>query len=126
MTEEELFHAALAQPTAERAAFLEQACSGNATLRAAVEALSAAHEAPGSFLTRDLPPSEPQSGDLDETRDSGLAAEGAVAARNEHIAGLGSARDGRGTETTDFCREASAGVVIGGRWWTFRPARKDW
>jgi serine/threonine protein kinase len=115
MTEEELFHAALAQPAAERAAFLEQACSGNACLRAAVEALLAAHEASGSFLTRDLPPGEPQSGDLDETRDSGLASAGAVVARKEHIASLERARDGRGTETADFRREAAVGVVIDGR-----------
>jgi hypothetical protein len=43
MTEEEVFHAALAKPTADRAAFLEQVCSGNAQLRESVEALLAAH-----------------------------------------------------------------------------------
>jgi serine/threonine protein kinase/Flp pilus assembly protein TadD len=55
MTEETLFHETLAQPPAERAAFLDQVCAGQPELRAAVEALLAAHEAPGSLLDR--PPS---------------------------------------------------------------------
>ncbi len=50
MTEEELFHAALALPPAKRASFLDEACAGNATFRAAVEALLLAHESPGSIL----------------------------------------------------------------------------
>ncbi len=54
MTEETLFHEALARPAAERAAFLEQACAGQPQLRAAVEALLAAHDASGSLL--DQPP----------------------------------------------------------------------
>jgi len=56
MTEETLFHEALAKPPAERAAFLGQACAGQPQLRAAVEALLAAHEASGSLLDR--PPVE--------------------------------------------------------------------
>jgi hypothetical protein len=44
MTEETLFHEALAKPPAERAAFLDTACAGQPELRAAVEALLAAHE----------------------------------------------------------------------------------
>jgi serine/threonine protein kinase/tetratricopeptide (TPR) repeat protein len=56
MTEESLFHEALAKPTGERAAFLEAACAGQPGLRAAVEALLAAHEGSGSLL--DLPPAE--------------------------------------------------------------------
>jgi hypothetical protein len=40
MSEEDIFHAALAQPTpAGRAAYLDQACAGNPALRASVEAL---------------------------------------------------------------------------------------
>src|SRR5262249_1981516 len=54
MTEETLFHEALARPPAERAAFLDQACAGQPELRAAVEALLAAHEGSGSLL--DKPP----------------------------------------------------------------------
>jgi len=51
MTEETLFHAALSRPTLpERAAFLDGACAGRPELRAAVEALLAAHEASGAFL----------------------------------------------------------------------------
>src|SRR5260370_38820751 len=52
MTEETLFHEALAKSPAERAAFLEKACAGQPQLRAAVEALLAAHEASGSLLDR--------------------------------------------------------------------------
>jgi WD40 repeat protein/serine/threonine protein kinase len=52
MDEESLFHLALGKPPAERAAFLEQACGGDAALRRHVEALLRAHETPGSFLAR--------------------------------------------------------------------------
>ena len=45
MTEETLFHEALAKPPAERRAFLDLACAGKPQLRAAVEALLAAHAA---------------------------------------------------------------------------------
>jgi eukaryotic-like serine/threonine-protein kinase len=63
MTEETLFHEALAKPAAERTAFLDAACAGQPELRAAVEALLAAHEASGALLHR--PPR-----DLDPTIDS--------------------------------------------------------
>jgi len=52
MSEETLFHEVLAKPVAERAAFLDAACAGQPQLRAAVAALLAAHEAPGSLLDR--------------------------------------------------------------------------
>jgi tetratricopeptide (TPR) repeat protein/tRNA A-37 threonylcarbamoyl transferase component Bud32 len=52
MNEESLFHEALALPAGERAAFLERTCAGNPELRAAVEALLAAHEGPGGLLDR--------------------------------------------------------------------------
>jgi eukaryotic-like serine/threonine-protein kinase len=39
----ELFHAAVATPAAERAAFLSAQCGGDAALRAEVESLLAAH-----------------------------------------------------------------------------------
>jgi WD40 repeat protein/tRNA A-37 threonylcarbamoyl transferase component Bud32 len=55
MTEEALFHEALARATPqERAAFLDVACAGQPQLRAAVEALLAAHTASGHPL--DQPP----------------------------------------------------------------------
>jgi eukaryotic-like serine/threonine-protein kinase len=63
MTEESLFHEALAKPLGERADFLAAACAGQPELRAAVEALLAAHEASGNPLDR--PPAE-----LDQTIDS--------------------------------------------------------
>jgi hypothetical protein len=63
MTEETLFHEALAKPSAERAAYLDAACAGQSGLRAAVAALLAAHEASGSLLDR--PPVQ-----LGETVDS--------------------------------------------------------
>jgi hypothetical protein len=117
MTEEELFHAALAQPSAERATFLDQACSGNAPLRAAVEALLAAHEAPGSLLN--LPPNppgaNPSEGDLAATLDSGFAVESA--ATGEHTPNAVGSQDAAvfGSLTTDYSRDGVAGVVIGGR-----------
>ena len=52
MNEETLFHLALAKPPGERAAFLEQACAGDAPQRLRVEALLRAHEAADSFLER--------------------------------------------------------------------------
>ena len=54
MSEETLFNEALARPAAERAAFLEQACAQQPELRAAVEALLAAHERSANVL--DQPP----------------------------------------------------------------------
>jgi hypothetical protein len=50
MNEEDLFYLALEKPPTERAAFLDQACGDDATLRAHIEALLKAHENPGSFL----------------------------------------------------------------------------
>jgi tetratricopeptide (TPR) repeat protein/tRNA A-37 threonylcarbamoyl transferase component Bud32 len=50
MTEETLFHEVLALPPAERSAFLDGQCAGLPQLRAAVEALLAAHDASGSLL----------------------------------------------------------------------------
>ena len=57
MNEETLFNEALAKPAAERAAFLDAACAGQPQLRAAVEALLAAHERSGNVL--DEPPVAP-------------------------------------------------------------------
>ena len=118
MTEEELFHAAVAKPRAERAGFLEQACSGNAPLRAAVEALLAAHEAPGSLLNLNPPEANPSEGELAATLDSGVAAEREHAATAEHVSASDGAPDARPpqTVTTDYRRDAAAGVVIGGRY----------
>ena len=52
MTEETIFTAALAKPTpAERAAFLDEACAGDAGLRRRVERLLASHAAAGFLET---------------------------------------------------------------------------
>ena len=58
MNEETLFQEALSRSPEERAAFLEQACAGRPELRAAVEALLAAHEKSGNILDR--PPGRPR------------------------------------------------------------------
>jgi serine/threonine protein kinase len=59
MSEETLFHEALARPLVERAAFLDQVCAGQPQLRAAIEALVAAHEALGSLQNRPLTSGQP-------------------------------------------------------------------
>jgi eukaryotic-like serine/threonine-protein kinase len=46
----ELFGAALERPPAERSAYLDAACAGDAALRAEVESLLAAHDEASSFL----------------------------------------------------------------------------
>src|SRR4029078_12393038 len=50
MNEETLFHLACEKPPDERAAFLDEACAGDASLRQRLEILLAAHDEPGSFL----------------------------------------------------------------------------
>src|SRR3982750_3024107 len=46
----QLFHAALEREKAERAAFLDEACSGDDVLRNEVLSLISAHEQPDSFI----------------------------------------------------------------------------
>src|SRR6185295_16764664 len=48
----DLFHAALALPPAERAAYLEEASNGDALLREAVESLLKAQAESGNFVDR--------------------------------------------------------------------------
>ncbi len=55
MTEEEIFHQALSSSPEERAAYLEQACAGDPTLRAAVEALLRANVGATGFLEQPAP-----------------------------------------------------------------------
>ena len=47
---EELFHTVSAHPAAERAAFLDRACTGDESLRAEVERLLASHDEAASFI----------------------------------------------------------------------------
>jgi hypothetical protein len=49
-TEKELFARALELPAAERPDFLERTCEGDATRRARIGALLAAHDTAGAFL----------------------------------------------------------------------------
>src|SRR5688572_25842161 len=46
----ELFHAAIALPVHQRAAYLDSVCDGNVPLRRAVESLLASHQERDSFL----------------------------------------------------------------------------
>jgi WD40 repeat protein/serine/threonine protein kinase len=88
MTEESLFHDALAKPAGERAAFLDAACAKEPQLRAAVEALLAAHESSGELLGR--PPAEFRS-----------------TAGPEPL---------RPAVTTDYQPHCEPGTVVGGRY----------
>jgi WD40 repeat protein/serine/threonine protein kinase len=54
MTERELFEAALELPPADRPAFLDGHCAGDAALRQRLEALLAKHDQAGSFLEEPL------------------------------------------------------------------------
>jgi serine/threonine protein kinase/Tol biopolymer transport system component len=49
---DQLFHSALECEPAERAAFLDETCAGDAAIRKQVEALLAAHEQAGSFIEK--------------------------------------------------------------------------
>jgi hypothetical protein len=56
MGEEEIFHQALARrDPEERAAYLQQACGGDAALRASVEALLRADAGASGFMERPAP-----------------------------------------------------------------------
>jgi tetratricopeptide (TPR) repeat protein/serine/threonine protein kinase len=66
MTEETLFSHAAELPPEQRAAYLDQACAGDAALRARLDRLLGLHDAPGSFLV--APAAEDLAGiDLDVT-----------------------------------------------------------
>src|SRR2546426_10785200 len=47
---DEIFQAALALPSEQRAAYLDQACAGDYELRAEVESLISSYERSGSFI----------------------------------------------------------------------------
>jgi eukaryotic-like serine/threonine-protein kinase len=104
MTEETLFHEALARPLAERAAFLDIACAGQPELRAAVEALLAAHEASGSLLDRPV----------GHTVDSG-AAGARQGATGEHTPAPAVAPPHLAS-TADYRPSVAPGAVIAGRY----------
>src|SRR5437868_5967646 len=81
---ESLYFAALEKPPAERPAFLDAACGGDADMRARVERLLAAESKVGSFLdgpaaTADIPADPPTAtfGDSSATAD--------FPGRDEHV-----------------------------------------
>jgi hypothetical protein len=74
MSEESLFHEALAKPAEERSAFLDAACAGRSELRAAVVALLKAHAASGDWL--DWPAAERGQTVDSEPEDASPAATG--------------------------------------------------
>ena len=110
MTEETIFQEALARSPQNRARFLDQACSGQPQLRAAVEALLAAHREARQLTGQ-------AAGNLAATMDS-QPARGGLAATGEHTPDACGSRDADvpRTLTTDYRRDAVAGVVIGGRY----------
>src|SRR2546427_522298 len=54
--EETIFASLLALPAAQRAAYLDETCAGNADLRQRVQKLLAAHEADGRFMAEPAAP----------------------------------------------------------------------
>src|SRR5262245_41804912 len=56
---EAIFFAALGRPPGERAAYLDCACSGDAELRARIEAMLAAQSHLGAFLDQSQPETAP-------------------------------------------------------------------
>ena len=107
MTEETLFHEALAQPPPERAAFLDAACAGQPELRAAVEALLAAHEASADLLDR-------PAAELGHTVDRDPGAAHPCATR-EHTPEPDEGPP-RPAATTDYEPEIVPGMVIAARY----------
>jgi len=107
MSEETLFHQALAKPSAERAAFLDIACVGQPELRAAILALLAEHEAFGSLLDR--PPVE-----LAQTADSGPG-QARDPATADHTPGPDAAPLPV-TKTAEYQPQGESGIVIADRY----------
>ncbi len=104
---QEVFLAVVERQAADRAAFLNEQCSGDAELRERVEELLAAHEASGSFLN------EPRL-EVGQTVDSKFKPERPGAAEEQ-----GSAGDNvllQSTGTTDYRPKTEPGAVIGGRY----------
>ncbi len=107
MNEETLFEQALSRPPAERAGFLEQACEGRPELRAAVEALLAAHEKSGNILDR-------RQIDVAQTLESGPA-QPRPAATLDHTPGPDDVSSDVNM-TTDYQTKSDSGIVIAGRY----------
>src|SRR5207248_9425220 len=104
VTEETLFQEALSRSPEERAAFLAQACAGRPEVRAAVEALLAAHDKSSNILDR------PPAG-LGQTVDS----EPGHGATGEHTPQPDDA-PAPPAGTTDYRPESAPGAIIAGRY----------
>jgi len=107
MNEETIFQEALSRSPEERAAFLEQACAGRPDLRAAAEALLAAHAKPGNVL--DKPPA-----DLGQTVNSDAGA-GQPKHTGEYTPQPDEAPP-QPVPTTDYAPKVEPGLVIAGRY----------
>jgi serine/threonine protein kinase len=107
MNEETLFAEALSRPPAERAGFLDHACESRPELRAAVEALLAAHAQSGNILDR-------RQIDVAQTLESGPA-QARPAATLNHTPGPDDASSGV-NNTTDYQTESDSGVIVAGRY----------
>ena len=105
MTEETLFNEALSKPPAEHAAFLDAACAGLPQLRAAVEALLAAHERSGNVLDQ-------RSVEPGQTVDSELGSVEPLVT-GEHSPGRAVSPQ---AVTTDYRPASGPGAVIAGRY----------
>ncbi len=111
MNEESLFEEALSRSPEERAAFLAKACEAQPELRAAVEALLAAHEKTGNLLDR--PAVDPGETVASEPR--GLEPDAGAAARRNITPGPAAAPR-PGTATADYQPISASGIVIAGRY----------
>jgi serine/threonine protein kinase len=104
MNEETLFAEALSRSPEERAAFLDQACAGRPELRAAVEALLAAHERSGNIL--DGTPAETVDSGPDQARPD---------ATSDHAAEPDD-ESATSTKTFDYGPMSGPGFLIAGRY----------
>ena len=86
---EAIFFAALDRPPADRAAFLDQACAGDADLRGRIEKMLDAQSHLGGFL--DQPPAEagPESGRTGPTEPPAEAPGAVIAARYKLLQRIG-------------------------------------
>jgi eukaryotic-like serine/threonine-protein kinase len=112
MTEETLFHEALAKPAAERDAFLDAACAGQPELRAAVEALLAAHNDSADLLARPAAVGETVDSVPDADQPQRVSQD-SPDVKGEHIPGPASAPQ---PTTNRYEPHAEAGTVIAGRY----------
>ena len=106
---EAIFFAALERPPSERAAFLDQACAGNAELRDRIEKMLAAQPHLGKFLDRPEPPAQPDPERTGPYIPSAETAGTIIAGKYKLLqrigqGGMGTGLDGRPTRTGEATR----------------------